>query len=305
MALSQPLRVANAAWFVGDASFVLTNADEYYADHRHFTKDSNAIEGTVKGIYIDPTSMKLIESDGLPTEFFSRELLEVDTRDDEQVRAFVGEWGIPFSPARHSDDFLFFNLPLRRRHDRGIKKTRYVASKARKEIPSEYELFDAAVSVSVEEAKASLDTMKMLARWLMSEISEPGSGRDLTKRTDQFLGFWPESMLEAGVQSDYWAHAVNSGTANPHFVSSIYSRTPSQQSKNQSLTSGICNQIIDFLNDDALLKICKCGGCDRVFKRKRTGSSNPNSDAIYCSDSCMERQKKRNQRTAAKNRIQH
>ena len=72
-----------------------------------------------------------------------------------------------------------------------------------------------------------------------------------------------------------------------------------------SLTAAICNQVVDTFADDTPWRECACVGCGRIFKRKQGKANKPTSDSYYCCKRCEERQKKRNQSAAAKNRIKH
>lgn|GEM_PF-3521904 len=73
-----------------------------------------------------------------------------------------------------------------------------------------------------------------------------------------------------------------------------------------SPTWAISNQTINTIADDAPWRRCACVGCERVFKRKQTDTSvRPSSSSVYCCKVCEEKQKKRNQRQSAKNRIRH
>lgn len=60
-----------------------------------------------------------------------------------------------------------------------------------------------------------------------------------------------------------------------------------------SLTSAICNQILETLADDNPWRECACDGCNIVFKRHQSNARRPNYDSVYCCRKHLERQKGR------------
>lgn len=102
-------------------------------------------------------------------------------------------------------------------------------------------------------------------------------------------------------ERDDWplAYLVNSGASNPSYIA--LEKSPFET---MSLTSAICNQIIDTIEDEHPWKQCQCDGCDRMFKKfqgriKPKTDKNP-SDAIYCCKACQDRQGQRNRRERLK-----
>ena len=122
-----------------------------------------------------------------------------------------------------------------------------------------------------------------------------------------------ESVREGKVLHGRVMDTLNLGGSNSRMVRSTFegglgrawTQTESIQSSYSLLTAAICNQMIDAIADPIPWRDCACDGCNVTFKRKQSKANAPTSDSIYCCTACEERQKKRNQRAAAKNRIQH
>ncbi len=42
-----------------------------------------------------------LDAEGLPTEFFNHQLMEIDPGDRDALKSFIETWGMPFSPLRN------------------------------------------------------------------------------------------------------------------------------------------------------------------------------------------------------------
>lgn len=259
-------------------------------------------------------------ADSLPIEFFSHQLFDYDPFDKEDVSRFVSEWGMPFSPQRNATFCL---------KDWGI-----VWQYAQTGIAETWNLEEALTKTDTNSAEAALieklESGELSEESLVSEVERLRANvcidtignviSSMEASTTLFvLQETVRTMLDitesGGWVSDELDRALNvlyAGSCNPRTVlSNKYwyrggiSNLGSDLRYRGQLTSAICNQIIEAVEDTAPWRKCACEGCGRIFKRKQSKSGNPDSDSIYCSDKCMERQKKRNQRSAAKNRAQH
>ena len=262
-----------------------------------------------------------LTADDLPTEFFNHQLLEYDHSDEEDLMAFISTWGMPYSPQRNSKFCLaawgseVFDTSVL-----GISETRHlelaltetdpnVKASLRNDISGKVAmgidiLADNIIRtetracidtrgdvISVNEASTTLYVLQQASRLLTSIAS---SGSWISSQIDQVIG-----TLMAG---SCHPMTLKSGT---YWYHSSMNDLDLGLSSHGLLTSAVCNQMIAAVADKAPWRECQCEGCNRIFKRKQSKSGNPDSNSIYCCDACMERQKKRNQRKAAKNRIQH
>ena len=273
----------------------------------------------------------------LPVEFFNHQLKEYDPGSEASVRKFVSDWGFPFLPQRNlsKDGGGWAYIDVERinsaiaatdevrglaqilgamwtdEYDRRTKQGRYgtytednslilddEAFENYEEpvygerIPTgaEAELFrsmsngvDESDAISLEEAALALETLQIAVLNVMHCIRHGGLIH--MKHLDVFnVGGSNMRTIQCG--------GWRSGAATSQQVHSM-------------LTAAICNQMIDAFVDPAPWRDCACEGCDVTFKRKQSKAKAPASDSIYCCSACEERQKKRNQRAAAKNRIQH
>lgn len=215
----------------------------------------------------------------LPTEFYAHQLLEVDTGNRASVHGFVRSWGLPFSPLRYSECCVCPSSELEERGRMGIERTN--------ELGSRYSVAYAERIISFEEAAATIDLLQAVTYQLFAVILAEVEGR----------------CFEKGFCSD----PINAVSCNGLLLESMPSSTCTRPGYVPlgSLTSAIANQMIEVINDHAEWKICACDGCGKPFKHKQTERKNPDSKSIYCCQKCAERQRKRNQREAAKNRIRH
>ena len=242
--------------------------------------------------------------DTLPIEFFSHQLLDLDTSSDEGLLEFVTEYGIPRHPTR-----LF---PACGTHYRGSfanPDEQYARLTEAKVISDEAMFGLEGIVLSESESKWTDDRGEehitivrcMKDFWFGTSLEEVrftlfDLQYEVRKMFDCLLG-----------KTDSWNGAcINAGASNVYAVHTGFRQFP-----DYSLTQGICNQVIESIADDIPWKACACEGCDRLFKHQqpREGCSNKTEKAPsrskYCSVKCQNRQGQRNRRAAAKNRTRH
>lgn len=227
----------------------------------------------------------------LPVEFWNHELLEVDESDMESVVSFVGMWGIPYHPARELRAYASA-LDEKAIEETDRNRKAYLQLPRPDQIDSNGVIHVFAGSptlcfVSDEEVRRSILWLKLAVLNIVygvgaadhkaTEIINRAAAPSNLLRTDEYAQFL---IMDSG----------GSGLASCGL-----------------LTSAICSQIIDSFADDAEWRMCACEGCGRIFKRKRPDGKavRPHNDSKYCCTPCKDRQTKRNQRTAARNRIKH
>lgn len=224
----------------------------------------------------------------MPAEVWNHQLMAVDVDSESSIEEYLIKFGFPFSPARNSPDSLyFFDNLFRERCLKAIGRTQVIQDN---DCPSLFpmrstpEAADLDPAITLEEAATTIEAFQIVVRNLEDVIK---LNADLF-RFDSF---------------------INAGASNP-FVSVLGGAVYIDRRDNMPLpscgmlSSAICNQIIEALRDPVPWKLCACEGCGKAFKRKQ-GAKNPSSVSEYCCVACEQRQRKRNQRAAAKNRIQH
>lgn len=240
-----------------------------------------------------------INASMLPVEFFNHELMAVDPDSEPSVYEFVKEWGFPYAPSRNPA-----TAPIT--HEDWELENHF------KEVCKETgELTWEVHEIREDAARAA------------GELDENESTSD--DYGDSVISFAEASLTIRTLQDvvkSIWAHfregeridftAVNRGSCHPYVAQQhMFIRTVGGWDDNRSLasfglfTSAICNQIIETIADNTPWRDCACEGCEVIFKRKQAGSLAPYSESIYCCKRCEERQKKRNQRKAARNRMKH
>lgn len=231
----------------------------------------------------------------IPVEFWNHQLMDLSLKDPRDLHDFVSKWGIPYHPFRNLS-----YLSEEMRDLCGITATEeharvFVPMPQPKEVGAGY-FFTSFGSprlsfISNEELYHSIEVLKICVNILVY-------GNDIEN-----------TALVADV-----LRTVNSAACNPQRLSLfaladsvIWDKQGETLEARGLLTSAICNQLISAFADTAQWKECACKGCKRIFKRKQpeTISTRPDSDSKYCCTKCKNRQTKRNQREAARNRIRH
>lgn len=273
----------------------------------------------VRGLAINREAYRSLENvmteHDLPVEFFNHQLMNCDPDDEQALAEFMTEWGLLFSPFRNVRESLSHKEEVRL-SKRSIRNT----GTLEKALTLDW---DGAEQEARRLVATGNFTEEEAARRASNYIGEPAAGRvvSLQEAAATLRLLQKTVSIVTSTAREGWNNAddlvfvmdvVNAGACNslsvqlaPNCFYGLAS-TPDRGAEHRvCLTSAVCNQIIACLADRAPWRVCACEGCGRVFKRKQTKSPNPDSDSKYCCDSCMERQKKRNQRKAAKNRIQH
>jgi hypothetical protein len=229
--------------------------------------------------------------EALKTNFFSIELLEVNPGDSEALARFMGQYGIFDCPYRENSVPPVFAIPL----------LSYVeeTNRARKTLMKE--LMCAHIDISLDMPAAGSDIHPVLPSHFVSH-NEAAAVLALLQETVRALF----SCLEKEVLPDHGLFDfVNTNATNDKQISYAIRQEASGEDgllvagalATGSLTGAISNQIIETVADDAAWYKCKAG-CGRWFKRKR-GTGSPRTNSEYCSQRCVERIRKRNQRKSA------
>ena len=273
----------------------------FMGDMREIDTVGGTVDAPVMGYIMEGNHfMEPLKSAGdLPVEFFNHELMEVDVDSEPSVYSFVSTWGFPYSPSRNpaTTPIVREDYELDRRFKKACRATNRLAGSIREIREDEAR---AAGELGANETSAydygdsviSLDEAALTIRALQEQV--------LAIR----------AHFTKGVRVDFTL--INRASCNPYHVRQhMFLRHERSWSNYKSLdsygllTSAICNQIVETIADETQWRACACEGCDVVFKRKRAGSSSPYAESVYCCKKCEERQKKRNQREAAKNRLAH
>ena len=273
----------------------------------------------------------------LPVEFFNHQLKDYDPRSEESVRRFVTEWGFPFLPQRNlTKENGSWRYQDTERINAAISATEEVRDLARvlgamwtdeydrRTRQGQYGSYTEDNSLIIDE-----DAFESYEEPVYGERIPAGAEADLFRSmADEQLDSDAISLAEASLTLETlqiavlnvmhcirhgglihmkYLDAFNLGSSNSrrlHYGDWRSGAATSQQAHSM-LTAAICNQMLDAFVDPAPWRDCACEGCGITFKRKQSRAKAPASDSIYCSSACEERQKKRNQRAAAKSRIQH
>lgn len=223
----------------------------------------------------------------LPCELWNHELASVECESEDSVIEFVRSFGFPFSPMRNSESCMVHS-------------------------------FDYSLVTHMADAIGATDNLTendycglmLKGRNCREAACDPTISLSEATETIRAFQIVISNLSDAVKGTDHFRFAdfVNAGSCNPmiatNFNIELIDRNSDSLIACGLLTSAICNQIIEAMADTALWKECACEGCGRVFKRKH-GAKNPNAVSRYCCTECENRQRKRNQRAAAKSRIKH
>lgn len=224
--------------------------------------------------------------DSIPTEFFNHQLLEVNTNDKAQLLEFVKKWGLPLSPLRIDYFCLTENCDYVLNGDSGVKeKASAIVRKTRK---------------AIKESDGNNEVSHAFRRCI--SLNEVRLTIELLQETSKAV---IKSVLSKEPLEERYLRVINAGSCNEYVIVNRGTRTSEQFAK-LDLTNAICNQLVATIADTrADWKMCACGGCGRIFKRKQSENKTHDRDSMYCSVKCKNREKKRKQRESAKNRIDH
>lgn len=283
-------------------------------------------------ILVPKNDGKTITEEDLPTEFFNHDLMDVNAKDSKSVLEFCRKWGFPYSPQRfvHMEvTHKLKNARTRKEQEQGKSFFRSIlisnfAMTAKQEqlyrfssnvsIPETY-------SISLEEAGFAIHNLQFVTSSIRKGVKEglnpSGFSYFLSPCSCSSYHSYPTpDMVSYG--AEFGAIALLTDSEDSLFSPSVTSPdSPNSSGALQiwlyehlsvkgTLTSAICNQILNTMADPTEWRTCKCEGCEVVFKhRYGRGNRRVHNDSVYCSQKCSERQKKRNQRAAAKNRIKH
>lgn len=256
---------------------------------------ANPISWVIGKAQADKTGLVLFAKKkccSLPVEFWNHQLREVDFRNKNELIDFVEKWGIPYHPIR--------NDPFLTEEQKELSGIRETERRAPVFIPHPHEreiLYDCHITsigspflsfISWAELESSIRALQALIGVLV---------------------YHKTVMFEAITAAN---SMINYASCNPTRLTTwqlsdavVWKKGGIGLSSRGLLTSAICNQIIgSFADDTAEWRTCACEGCERKFKRKQPEnlSVRPDRDSIYCCKKCKDRQAKRNQRRAAKNR---
>lgn len=203
--------------------------------------------------------------DSLPTEFFNNELMDVNPDDEESVVEFAKKWGIMAHPERFGHSA---------RHD---KPTQH------QDAPEESPFMMLAVP---------LEEMQGAIRLLQACITA------MRKYILHGDGFEPDWLGNMPIDWKYAAAIINKCASSSHridFGLNVLQRPI-------TLTSAICNQVIDTIADPA--PWLECAYCGKPFKHQHNAqTSKKKTGTLYCSSECYENMK--NTRKGFKKPPQH
>lgn len=226
-----------------------------------------------------------MESSSLPVEFFNHQLFEYDPTNEDDVHEFLACYGLLFSPSREDENcFEDWGEPMCESDAAAKDLTEQMEEHFHKKPIT-------ANVVSLLEASFTLRVLQETVTSMMTLLKKSDATLDDMARIKSVLGAASRHPLEIVAS---WEGVTPTAHLHRNGLSS-----------HGLLVSAICNQIVDALDDPTPWRTCACEGCERLFKYKQSKSAGHDSDSKYCCDKCMERQKKRNQRAAAKNRIKH
>lgn len=247
----------------------------------------------------DRSNGSLMEYADLPTEFFSHQLIELHyllhPKEDEISNAddllpFCAKWGLPFTPYGKA---IYGGRQDQRNCTAEIESVlteweeteRITESYSPGFLPS---LLNRGLYVSVAEALSAVNDLALFALRVEEIANGANSAFGIS---DIYNAAYPHSDF----------HWISRNYEDVTQIGSVFNFSDIRRG---GLTSAVCRQMVETISDPAPWRECACVGCDRMFKRKQ-GARNPHRDSVYCCKQCEERQRKRNQRKAAKNRIDH
>lgn len=295
--------------------------------------------------YIHPASgWEVMDSSKLPVEFFNHQLRDCDPRSEESVRVFIERWGFPFLPLRNMarDSFAWsyqdegeIDEALTATSD--VKKLALVLGAKYWDDDRRYEELMRELDEEDDEAE-DYRMFESIEELLPPRYAESiPIGADVERYSSMYsendigicdaISFREASltirMLQESVERVMdtvrtgrsihmrYLDTFNMGSSHSRIIryqaggSVAISGAKTTLQRYSLLTSAICNQVIDSFADPIPWRDCACEGCITTFKRKQSRANAPTSDSIYCCTACEERQRKRNQRAAAKDRIRH
>lgn len=232
---------------------------------------------------VPKTCRETISSENLPSEFFSHQLMEVDSNNYEEVISFSRKWGLLSSPLRGAIE------------THQLEHTRAVMGESS---GISLEMLDGSLrGIKLTDA-ANLQTDSIFAIsvleiiWSIRLLQLMSYNIQLTAKGEPFLFDWVLNTSYRQTET-----AVPICDAGTEYLAA-------RQIDRPLFTDAIIAQMIETLSDHAPWRECACKGCGKMFKHKQ-GAKNPHRDSSYCCKKCEERQRKRNQREAARNRIDH
>lgn len=333
---NSPITAKPIQWRVGDF-LELSYTD--FIDHLTETNPSCSWIPFLRKFKVPDTCILVPKNEGeiigekdLPTEFFNHDLMEVNARDTKSVLGFCKKWGFPYSPQRFAPMEVTYKLlkaRTREEQEQGKSFFRSIlisnfAMTAKQEqlrrvssnisIPETY-------LITLEEAGFAIRNLQFLTssirKGVKRELKPAGFSHFLVPCSCNSYSSYPlPSMIPYSVELGSIGLLIDSENSlfNPSIISPDSSNSSGalqiwhyeHLSVKGTLSSAICNQILNTMADPTEWRTCKCEGCEVVFKhRYGRGNRRAHNDSVYCSQKCSDRQKKRNQRTAAKNRIKH
>lgn len=238
-----------------------------------------------------------ISFDGLPTEFFNHQILDINAENIGEIKSFSEEWGLLYSPLRNLNkdaiDYLFYLSAIdphaQIKHSKEMVSTSYRAiydtEQCINEIKEEYLSKNSPFRnkynpiVSTEELKHSIELTQEIIRF--------------------FMGYSSVSSFEFGLYSEI----ISSCSCNSHCLPSPVDELGGPILKNRGLLiSAIFNQMLETFSSNDPWKKCANEKCYKYFKQKQTNAISGNTRSKYCCKKCEYQQSKRNQRKAARNR---
>ncbi|WP_276684838.1 hypothetical protein [Slackia piriformis] len=244
----------------------------------------------------------------LPVEFWNHELMELDPEDEEQGRAFIEKWGIPYHPVRNSPDVTRDELEetgvldserWRNQISSGISRERSSGALVGS-LPKHRSANRDAFFISRKEFVSSIRLLQDFV--ICSLYLAVGSSKTLERYTPLDVA---SRAIECAAQSpltvprvDEQIVMLNSATRQRRVFELPWQRNGVEQVCSQGegiglysvglLTSAICWQLMDSFADGGTdWKVCANPKCGRVFKRKRPVREGANPrESIYCQESC-------------------
>jgi hypothetical protein len=240
-----PFKAVSSVWYVGDIEPIQHPDDK---------------GGEIHGYGQLRKRMRAV--DRLPDNFYMRELLDVDTEDNEALALFLSEWGFPLSPYRELQ--FTVNGNVAGQLDCGKAETDLLEHTFFKE--TKYGGF-----ISTTEAIEAIGIFKDFVLNMFEVIS----GKDALEVLLDVMPIWlaQDAGTTIGIATIETPPGKNGG-----------------RRFQLGLSNAIANQIIDVIGDDAGWYRCENPDCQRWFKYKR-GSKNPINNSIYCSEECQRHMK--------------
>lgn len=241
------------------------------------TSDGNIYRADNGKAYLKYSDKTLTE---LPVEFFSHQLMDLDTESDDAIANFCKRYGIPLHPYRYTE-YWYADADIKP----AIEATNRLGMGA----------------VSCEEIRLAVYALQESLKTMFAYIREEANTYNLNPIVAASCN--PVASLQYPDTPISFSPNEAGGDSSSHVFWN-------SRLDGCSLTNAICNQVIDTIADDRHeWRECACEGCNRVFKVKQSNrpvaSGKHPSNSVYCSTTCENRQGQRNKRKAAKNRIDH